>query len=241
MIVVKKWFGRLGNIIIQLSNVIHIALYYKHDVSFHVTHKFLNLKIIENYFNKTKNKKIITDKTNFFSQKNLPFPCEVFKTNNQIKNDLLKKAFLIKDFKKLDKNDVVIHVRSGDIFQANPHSNYVPPPLSYYVAHLNKHKYKKIIIVCQDNVNPVVNKLLKLYKNAEYNQNTLHKDIRIILGATNIISSIGTFVKSLLIFSNNIKNHYQCDQSKLKKYYLVMKPWVNSQKQRDYILTYKYE
>ena len=88
-----------------------------------------------------------------------------------------------------------------------------------------------------------MNKLLKLYKNAVYNKNSLTEDIKIILGATNIISSVGTLVSSLIMLSNNIKNCYgkSFNNEELEEYYLIMKPWINSKKQRDYILTYQYK
>ena len=42
--------------------------------------------------------------------------------------------------------------------------------------------------------------------------------------------------------SNNIKYHYGeiFNNKELKDYYKIMKPWKNTNKQRDYILTYKY-
>ena len=55
-------------------------------------------------------------------------------------------------------------------------------------------KVDKIIILCQDNINPVANKLLLLYKNAIHNINSLEDNIQIILGAITIIGSIETFI-----------------------------------------------
>ena len=74
-----------------------------------------------------------------------------------------------------------------EIYFSNPHPNYVPPPLSYYTKEIDKYKYEKIHIICEDTINPVVNELLKLYKNRVYEKNTLEKDIRIILGAKQIL------------------------------------------------------
>ena len=45
MLIFEKWCGRLGNNIIQLSNVIDIALFYKHNICFKTTHEFFNVKI----------------------------------------------------------------------------------------------------------------------------------------------------------------------------------------------------
>ena len=129
---------------------------------------------------------------------------------------------------------------------------YIPPPLSYYIKEIEKCKYKKIHIICEDTKNPVVNKLLELYKNSVYHKNTLENDIRIILGTTNIIFSIGTFIPSLMLLSNNIKyihqpffthlllfsNNINIIQEENKEYYKIMYPWNNTIKQRNYILTY---
>jgi hypothetical protein len=172
----------------------------------------------------------------------LPFSNDIFKQNVKERNKILQKAFLIKNINKLNENDIVIHIRSRDIFSSTPHSNYVPPPLFYYIKEIDKCKYEKIHIICEDTKNPVVNELLKLYKNAVYEKNTLEKDIRIILGATNIIFSVGTFIPSLMLLSNNIKYLYDkaCNNEELKEYYKIMKPWKNTIVQRNYILTYDY-
>ena len=169
MIILNAYFGRLGNNIMQLSNIIDIAIAYKHNIKFNVEKlHFFDLSVIEKYFNKYNNNEIITDKYNFFYKSKLSFPNDIYKQNIEERNKILQQAFLIKNIKKLPENDVVIHIRSGDIFKSNPHPNYVPPPLSYYIKKLNKYKYEKIHIVCEDTVNPVVNELLKLYKNAVY-------------------------------------------------------------------------
>ena len=242
MIIFDKWIGRLGNNIIQLSNIIDIAIAYKHNIKINVKNLILDLSVIEKYFNKYNNNEIITDKYNFFNYNKIPFSNDIFKQNIEERNKILQKAFLINNINKLPENDVVIHIRSGDIFSSKPHPEYVPPPLSYYTKEIDKYKYEKIHIICEDTINPVVNELLKLYKNAVYEKNTLEKDIRIILGATNILYSVGSFITSLMLLSNN--NKYLHDSAynngKLKDYYKIMKPWKNTIEQRNYILTYDY-
>jgi hypothetical protein len=171
----------------------------------------------------------------------LPFPNDIFKQNIEERNKILQKAFLISNINKLHENDLVIHIRSGDIFSSKPHPSYVPPPLSYYTKEIDKYKYEKIHIICEDTINPVVNELLKLYKNAVYEKNTLEKDIRIILGAKNIIFSVGTFITSLMLLSDNNKAVIKGpNNEELKEYYKIMKPWKNTIEQRNYILTYDY-
>ena len=84
--------------------------------------------------------------------------------------------------------------------------------------------------------------MLKLYKNTVYEKNSLEKDIRIILGATNIIFSVGTFIPSLMLLSTNKKYLYgkDLDNEELQEYYKIMRPWKNTIIQKNYILTYDY-
>lgn len=111
--------------------------------------------------------------------------------------------------------------------------------------------------MCEDQKNPVVNELLSLYPLAIYNKNTLEQDIRVILGASKIIYSVGSFVTSLLLFSSNITNIYthinigqqlwpKCLLNKLilrkipDEYYDIMRPWKNTIEQRACIVNFKF-
>ena len=61
MIIFDKLSGRFGNNIIQLSNI--IAIKYKHNIKINVKKlNFLDLYVIEKYFNKYNNSEKITDK-----------------------------------------------------------------------------------------------------------------------------------------------------------------------------------
>ena len=64
---------------------------------------------------------------------------------------------------------------------------------------------------------------MELYDNIIYTKNTLEEDIKIILGAQNVISSSGYFAKSLLTISDNIKNHYDITryEKELVEYNLI--------------------
>ena len=240
MIIFNQLYGRLGNNIIQLSNIIDIALEYKHNIKINVKKlQFFDLSIIKDYFSKYNNSEIITDEYNFFYKNKLPFSHETFINHIDERNKLLNKAFLLKDIPKLDENDLVIHIRSGDVFLARPHPDYVPPPLSYYTGEIDRYNYRKIHIVCEDDKNPVVNRLLGLYKNAIYEKNNLDIDIKKILGATNILYSIGTFIPSLMLFSKNI--NFIHDTFNSIEYDKIMRPWKNTPEQRDYILKFDYK
>ena len=239
MIKIKAWSGRLGNNIMQLQNAIHIALFYK------INHPFFDVSVIEKYFAHHDNEKssiVFEDKHNFYYKPIVPL--EVFQNNADDVKSILHRAFKIKrdEVNKLDNDTVVIHIRSGDIFDPNPHPDYVPPPLVYYTNIIENNSFKQIIMVSEDSKNPIVNKLLELYPNISYKKNSLDNDIKIILGATNIVSSVGSFIPSLLYFSCNIKKIFTVGMYKkeLNNYYLSNLPWKNTEQQQTTILNYKF-
>ena len=100
---------------------------------------------------------------------------------------------------------------------------------------------------------------MKLFPNIIFELQNLVDDIKIILGARNIISSIGTFIPSLMLLSNNIENIYHPSYSpinyfcnlnikkvnikkiNLDNYYKKMIPWKNSHEQNNYLLNYRDE
>ncbi len=71
----------------------------------------------------------------------------IFNLNLDKTLNILKNIFVLKSDKinKLDEDDVIIHIRSGDIFSSSPHSGYICPPLHYYTDILDKNNLKKYI------------------------------------------------------------------------------------------------
>lgn len=269
MIYINSW-GRFGNSVIRLINILHLALYYNLTIKT-PKHNFfdidiINKNILENIIQTKNNKNIILrDPHNFYYRNKIKnINKKSFYINNKLVINILKKAFTIKDIPLLDKNDIIIHIRSGDIFNNHPHKKYIMPPLSYYNKILNKNNFNKIILVSEDTKNPVINKLINLYPNIIYKKQSLIDDIKIILGGTKIISSFGTFIPYLLLLSDNIINLYQPSYQKteiddylniqyenyninrfniystnLENYRLSMFPWKNTYEQRNLMLNYK--
>jgi hypothetical protein len=89
MIIVQSWFGRLGNNIIQLSNIIDIALVYKHNIIFNVNHRLFNLNIITDYFIKYNNDELITGE---YNNKELQ---DYYKTMKPWKNTTEQRDFIL--------------------------------------------------------------------------------------------------------------------------------------------------
>ena len=254
----NPWYGRLGNNIHQLHNCILIGLYYNYNIRipphdfFSTTYiKLHNLPITET----------ITDKGNFFFNRSeiKNIDKKLFSVNIKKSLDILRDCFIIKgdSILPLDDNDLVIHIRSGDIFSTCINKYYWQPPLSFYVNFINKNEFKNIYLVSEDNSNPCVDKLLELFPNIQYKQNTLEDDIKIILAAKIIISSNGWFVDELVKMSYNIKyvhnysNEWFIDELVKMSYNVehvyncsnqtyidFVTPWENTSEQRNIMLTF---
>jgi hypothetical protein len=244
--------NRLGNFIIQIKNAIHIGLFYNYNIIlpkhtfFNTTYLVINNKI-------TLKDKKITNKHNFFCKDKIEkIDKTLFKKNKDEVITIMKKIFVYNNIPPLGNNDLVIHIRSGDIFKKNPHKKYLTPPLSYYINIIEKNSYDNIYLISEDKLNPCINRLLELFPKIIFNLQSLEQDIKIILGANNLVMSYGTFIPQLLNFSSNIKNIYIPSYVKfrikhtgivhitdLKKYYTLMIPWKNTIKQKKIMLNYK--
>ena len=110
----------------------------------------------------------------------------IFDIKPEIRINLIRKE-IIKNLNKInvDKNDLYIHIRSGDIF-IYPHWPYAQPPLCFYKKILNNNKYNKIYLIAQDKNNPIIKTILKEYSNVIYIQNSLKEDISYLINAYNI-------------------------------------------------------
>jgi hypothetical protein len=241
-LIINKFFGRLGNNITQIQNSLHIALFYNYNIILPY-HKFFNTNYIIINENINIENDRITDDYNFFfinKIKNINFI--LFSENKDSVIKILRTIFVINYDNKLDDNDLLIHIRSGDIFtiSPSPFENYIPPPLSYYTEIINKNNYENIYVVCEDYKNPCINKLLEIYPNIIFKIQSLEEDIMLILSAVNIVQSVGSFIPALCLFSKNIKKVYKpTDFDELKNYYLLMDKWKNTSQQIDLILNYK--
>jgi hypothetical protein len=242
---IKRWCGRLGNNIIQLYNAIQLAVSKNYNIIL-PTHKYFSKIYI--CLNKQIgiNSKRISDPNNYFYSRNIP---DVDK--NRVLQ-ILRGCFTIKDVKALDAEDLVIHIRSGDIFDKGPHPGYIMPPLSYYVDIIRTNTFKNIYLLAEDRKNPCINALLELYPTIQFELQPLEKDIRLILGAVNVVASYGTMINSLLLFSDNIKRVYRPSYSlrivgqehinyitiDLDNYKEILSPWKNTREQREIMLVY---
>lgn len=247
IIKLERYNGRLGNNIYQLRDAICLAIQYKYDLVEFPKHCMFNTTYINiSNHTKTKDCEYIIDGTNVFVIKQA-FSDKIM----SLAYKYLQSVFIYGNMDIPEISDLVIHIRSGDVFSSVPHGNYIQPPLNYYTQIINKIKPKKILILTEDRRNPCTNKLLQLYPNATLAIKDLHETIKIVLAAKIIVFGIGTFIVSLLNFSKNIQSvyapHAYCIYNKnigvhkgdMSDYIATMgNIWKNTPKQREIMLTY---
>lgn len=245
---------RFGNFIIQLKNAIKIALFYNYNVIV-PKHDFFNTTyIVINEEVTIENEKI---NNIFFFREQIDFidDFSLFDKNDEKMIEILKKIFILNDTFDLGSNDLVIHIRGGDLF-TNMNIDrtcpmYVVPPLSYYINIIENNNFDVIYLISEDLLNPCVNKLLELYPNIIFNIQLLKQDIELILSAPNIVVSYGTFVPQILTFSSKCKkcffpsyfnsyiNNVKSIPINLDNYRKLIYPWKNTKEKYDLILSYK--
>ena len=144
---------------------------------------------------------------NFLKLQNPEFPI----MRNQYASSILSKYSLKNKNPKLE---LVIHIRSGDIFRSRSiHKNYGQPPLAFYILCIKDIKPSSITLVFEDYSNPVIFLLIS-YVNSincklRLNKlNSLKEDVSCILNAKAIIFGNGTFVPGILLGSKSIKTIY---------------------------------
>ncbi len=144
---------------------------------------------------------------NFIKLQNPEFPIQRINYASSILSN-----YSLKNYNS--NTELVIHIRSGDIFKARTvHKNYGQPPLSFYILIITKINPSSITLIFEDYANPVINLLISYIKSTDCNlklnnTNCLKEDISCILNAKSVIFGNGTFVPGILLGSKSIKTIY---------------------------------
>lgn len=166
----------------------------------------------------------------------------------------------------LDAGTVVIHIRSGDLFEVEGrggHPGYVQPPLAYYVACLDhaaaQHPVERVIIVHEDRRNPCVDALEAHLASSgipcTMQSGTLRDDTATIFAARRLIAGHGTFIPALIAQSGRAEAVYFFRRVSQPRLFDLMTPrifvaedtagaftptgtWANTAAQRQLMLDY---
>ena len=165
-------------------------------------------------------------------------------------------------------NDLYIYIRSGDIFLLSYIyyiRGYFQPPLCFYKKILDNFKFNKVFIISQDNLNPVIQKLLNKYSYIRKKKNELKVDISYLINSYNLVAGKSSFFLTSIKFNDKLKFLWEYDCSSLSqkyhhlhysvynfpvyytvykmnsslKYKKLMSPWINIPKQRKMMIKEK--
>jgi len=164
---------------------------------------------------------------------------------------------------KVLRRDLTIHIRSGDIFDRNPHPEYWQPPYSFYRNLITSTKPWQVTMVFEDRGNPVIDELEGFLRRSKIRLRIVDGPIeaafREVITARRLAVSRGSFAVPMVAIGNNLKElfvfgaSYPYDAiSRLttKKFSIVrvrdphdqykskVSPWRNSQDQRESMLSH---
>jgi hypothetical protein len=251
MVKINNWYGRFGNNVTQLINALHIGYHLDQDRLDIPNHKYFESMELGG-----DNSDVISNSKNHFfsSRKSSNYSDEVFNDNRERVLETIRKSFKLTPIDlNLGDNDLIIHVRSGDINSINPHPGFIQPPLDFYIKVIESRKWDKIYIICEDDRSPVIPHLLEKYDNIIFEINNLNQDMDYILNSKNLCFGFGSFIPALLIFNTNIKNIYYPEYCWrfLLEYtdcnhitydipnYIKKGEWKNTPQQREFMVNYK--
>lgn len=205
---VKNLFGLkyLGNTIQALSNTLYLCEKYRKNMDY-PEHPFIQKIIIDHYEGSEND--LQYDNLFYFAGNGREVDFNVKHLNYNRKR--LCEEYIFPNLKlpenKLDFGDdeLIIHIRTGDIFAPNnPYGIMIPNPLFYY-RYLCE-KYKKVIVVCQDKINPIINKLSDISNVEVFESNDVMESFNVILNAKNLATSgVSTFGYAAALCSKKLK------------------------------------
>lgn len=127
-------------------------------------------------------------------------------------------------------DELVIHIRAGDIFSSKPHGSYAQPPLSFYNEAIRHFKPRVVHLVYENNLNPVIRPLKKslVLEHIEVQEHSgaLREDISVILNAQALVAGSGTFVPGILALSEHVKTVYTFEKALTSVRLPHIKNWI---------------
>ena len=228
-LVIKEWFERLGNNIVQITHAIDLAKQTKSKVSIPHHHGLLETHDID--FSEGAECTHVVENRFFHRQEGVFKGRQLtWETRQSIVREFIKPMLPARLFTHNVSDGLVIHVRAGDIFErdsamsifrnapsfktgirrlrADSHRVnrfFAQPPLAYYNRIIGLKPWSSITLVAEDRRNPVIDVLLKSNPQIQFVPSDIESDIRTLLSAKHLVIGYGTFTVPWMLMSDNVQ------------------------------------
>lgn len=214
-------YTELGNSLVQICNIMNLAIKTNSGCkmpSVGVNSDVLEfLKTVPNLIPETWKVEAVehAEKKYRYIEQKFYFENECFgyKLSNKDRRNILHQYVYpylnINDSPSVKDDTLVIHIRSGDIFNEWIHQNYVQPPLEYYKKIIDEKQPNDVLIVSQKDLsNPCIDALISWDSKVRIQTGSIEEDVSSILKAKSLVIGFGTFGWMLSLLSKNIENLY---------------------------------
>jgi len=118
---------------------------------------------------------------------------------------------------RVHEEDLVLHFRAGDVFTGSDlHPAYGQPPLSFYLAVVEREKPVRAWLVFEDRGNPCIDAVEAALRERGIEVMlqcaTLAEDLRVLLSARRLVASRGTFTHMIAHLSKRLQSVYFFDR-----------------------------
>ena len=130
-------------------------------------------------------------------------------------------------------DQLVIHIRSGDVFKVRPHPNYAQPPLSFYTLVIEALRaageINSVCLVFENTRNPCIAALCEYLDRTgtpyRTQSGTFAEDGAVIFGARRVAFGVGTFALGMAATSTRLREVYAFRQKDLDAFPVHEQVW----------------
>lgn len=131
-------------------------------------------------------------------------------------------------------DQLVIHIRSGDVFKVRPHPNYAQPPLSFYTRVIEELRaageINSVCLVFENTKNPCIAALCDYLDRTGMpyctQSATFAEDGAVIFGARRVAFGVGTFALGMAATSTRLREVYAFRQKDLDVFPAHEQVWL---------------
>ena len=183
------------------------------------------------------------------------------KTRAMVKNVVGSLFSGLRREEELTAKDLVVHVRSGDIYFREGVGNWGQPPAAYYEKIIREEPWSRVFVVCEDNESPVLRPIAALCESLGiehvFQSGTLAEDLALLARATNLVVGRGTFAPAVVLlnmalekvvfFEDRFDSKFVDPSTELVRVVdeqgtyresVLQGRWVNSEEQRELMVSY---